>query len=194
MPLAYINGVGFKGMLEQVSDDQREKIVSDSFRQMMMGLNYLHKKGVVHLDIKADNTLYMKDGTLRIADFGRAKQVGENDQIADMYSLGDMRKFSPEILAFIRKCLGGTFETVESFSGKGADVWAAGLYVWELLEDNPDNLFSIERGIPLKTRADTYTYDHVEELVQNVMSLKRNIPHLFLIFYVKFLPLTLRYV
>ena len=108
MPLAYINGIGFKELLAHTSNDQREKIVSDSLWQMMMGLKYIHKKGVVHLDIKADNTLYMKDGTLRIADFGRAQQVGENDQIADMNSLGDMRKFSPEIVAFIRKCLGGT--------------------------------------------------------------------------------------
>ena len=88
---------------------------------------------------------------LRIADFGRAQQVGDNDQIADMNSLGDMRKFSPEIVAFIRKCKGGTFDTVESFSGKGADVWAAGLYGWELLEDNTENLFST-KSIPLMER------------------------------------------
>ena len=79
------------------------------------------------------------------------QQVGEHDQIADMYSLGDIRKFSPEIIAFIRKCLGGTFETVESFSGKAADVWAAGLYIWELLEDTDDNLFST-KGFALEQR------------------------------------------
>ena len=137
----------------------------------MMGLEYLHNKGVVHLDIKADNILYMKDGTLRIADFGRAKQVGENDQIADMYSLGDIRKFSPEIVAFIRKCLGGTVETVESFSGKGADVWAAGLYIWELFEDTEDNLFST-KGFALEERVNDFTYEVFEELVDNINFLK----------------------
>jgi serine/threonine protein kinase len=113
----------------------------------------------------------MKDGILRIADFGRAKQVGKNDQIADMYSLGDMRKFSPEIVAFIRKCLGEIFETVESFSGKSADVWAAGLYVWELLEDDTNNLFSTKK-VPVQEMAINYTYEFFEELVEKISCLK----------------------
>ena len=90
----------------------------------------------------------------------------------NMYSLGDMRKFSPKIMAFIRKCLGGNIDTVDSFSGKTADVWAAGLYIWELLEDNIDNLFSVQRGISLKTRAAIYSAGHFEDLVENINSLK----------------------
>jgi serine/threonine protein kinase len=170
MPVAYINGIGFKKMLTHSSNGARERIVFDSFWQMMMGLDYIHKKGMVHLDIKEDNTLYMKDGTLRIADFGKAKKVDDNDQIADMNNLGDSRTFSPEIMAFIRKCKGGSVETVDSFSGKGADVWAAGLYIWELLEDNADNLFSIQREIPLIQRAE-YWYKTFEEFVKKIDSL-----------------------
>ena len=72
MPLAYLHGIAFNECIKQLQNDKRERIVSDSLLQLMKGLDYLHNKGVVHLDIKADNTLYMKDGTLRIADFGRA--------------------------------------------------------------------------------------------------------------------------
>jgi serine/threonine protein kinase len=183
MPLAYINGSGFKEMLAR-SNAQREKIVADSFYQMMVGLEYIHGQGVVHLDIKADNTLYMKDGTLRIADFGRAKILGANDQITDPYSgLGDKRKFSPEIVALFRKYMGGTVNIVHSFSGKSADLWAAGLYVWELLEDNTDNLFSMQSfhdplprdgGDRLRPWAAFYTDERFEELLENINFLKEN--------------------
>jgi serine/threonine protein kinase len=83
-----------------------------------------------------------------------------------------MRKFSPEIVAFIRKCKSGTFDIVESFSGKGADVWAAGLYAWELLEDNTDNLFST-KSVPLMQRVYNYTYEAFEKLVDAINALNK---------------------
>ena len=35
-----------------------------------IGVEYMHKKGICHLDLKLENLLLMKNGCLKIADFG----------------------------------------------------------------------------------------------------------------------------
>jgi serine/threonine protein kinase len=40
------------------------------FRQLIIGVSYLHSVGVAHRDIKPDNLLIGCDGQLKIADFG----------------------------------------------------------------------------------------------------------------------------
>lgn len=171
MPLGWADGVDFKKRLTPLNPDQRERIVSDTFLQLMKGLNYLHGEGVVHLNIKDSNIIYTKDGILRIADFDRAKKVGENDQITDYNRLGDMRKFSPEIIALIRSSLGGKGERVQSFSGKAADIWATGLFIWELLEDDTNNLFS-NKDLELSAWVKEYTYAHFQDLIGTISLLK----------------------
>ena len=82
--------------------------------QVAHGLEYAHKQGVVHRDIKPGNIMLLKDGTLRITDFGIAggprwaqltrshhvegtitymapeqfMDLGETDPRADVYALG----------------------------------------------------------------------------------------------------------
>lgn len=44
-------------------------------QQIFEGMSYMHKKGIVHRDIKSANLLISNDGTLKIADFGLARNL-----------------------------------------------------------------------------------------------------------------------
>jgi serine/threonine protein kinase len=45
------------------------------FRQLLLGLNYLHTNGVVHRDLKPENILLTSDFIIKIADFGHSKSL-----------------------------------------------------------------------------------------------------------------------
>ena len=55
----------------RLADGHRKTI----FRQLVDGLNYLHKRRVIHRDIKGSNILLNSEGTLKIADFGLARKM-----------------------------------------------------------------------------------------------------------------------
>jgi serine/threonine protein kinase len=50
-----------------------EKDISQIMGQILEGLHFLHQRNIVHRDIKASNLL-MKDGVIKIADFGVSLQ------------------------------------------------------------------------------------------------------------------------
>lgn len=61
-----------------------EKVAAFLFRQMLMGVQHCHKKGVVHRDLKPDNFLFLSaegKAHLKIADYGLATVVEGPDSI-----------------------------------------------------------------------------------------------------------------
>ena len=48
--------------------------------QILLGLEYLHKEGIVYRDLKPENILIDKDGHVKLTDFGLSKDgLDESD-------------------------------------------------------------------------------------------------------------------
>lgn len=52
-----------------------EELVRNWVRQILLGLNYLHERDVIHRDIKGANILVDNRGGIKISDFGVSKKL-----------------------------------------------------------------------------------------------------------------------
>ena len=66
------------------------------FRELMFALGDIHEKGILHRDLKPQNLMFRKDGTLAIVDFGIAKNIAAADRTGVGEVLGTPRYMSPE--------------------------------------------------------------------------------------------------
>ncbi|XP_053130938.1 calcium/calmodulin-dependent protein kinase kinase 1 isoform X2 [Hemicordylus capensis] len=86
------------------------------FRDIVLGIEYLHYQKIIHRDIKPSNLLLGDDGHVKIADFGVSNQFEGND--AQLSSTAGTPTFmAPEAIS----------DSGKSFSGKALDVWAMGI-------------------------------------------------------------------
>ena len=90
------------------------------FKQLIEGLKYIHKKKVVHLDIKLENILIDLTNTIKICDFGVSRKFTDKDEL--MYEhCGTPAYIAPEI-----------FEN-HGYKGIGCDIWSAGVTLYYML-------------------------------------------------------------
>ncbi|KAI9773343.1 MAG: hypothetical protein M1840_007558 [Geoglossum simile] len=119
--LEYISG-GSVGSCLRKHGKFEESVVRSLTRQTLDGLAYLHREGILHRDLKADNILLDLDGTCKISDFGISKKTDNiygNDVTNSMQ--GSVFWMAPEVIR----------SQGQGYSAK-VDIWSLGCVVLEM--------------------------------------------------------------
>ncbi|KAJ5683750.1 uncharacterized protein N7477_000095 [Penicillium maclennaniae] len=119
--LEYISG-GSVGSCLRKHGKFEESVVKSLTQQTLKGLAYLHDKGILHRDLKADNILLDLDGTCKISDFGISKKTDDiygNDSSNSMQ--GSVFWMAPEVIQ----------SQGQGYSAK-VDIWSLGCVVLEM--------------------------------------------------------------
>ena len=122
--------------------------------QFFEGLAFLHSKGIAHRDIKPDNILVDADGvlniqkepTLKICDFGSAKQLDNHNWVFNqrkVISMGDVLPRGSVTYISTRYYRAPELLYSNAYYGIEIDLWAAGCVIAELFtKGNHKNIYS----------------------------------------------------
>ncbi|KAL4925999.1 serine/threonine-protein kinase [Aspergillus undulatus] len=99
-----------------------EKDASQTIRQVLDAVNYLHQRNIVHRDLKPENLLYLTkdlESQLVLADFGIAKMMDNPAEVLTSMA-GSFGYAAPEVM-------------LKQGHGKAVDIWSLGVITYTLL-------------------------------------------------------------
>ena len=113
-----IDGITLKQYMERRGRmDWRESL--HFITQIMRGLSHAHSRGIIHRDIKPQNIMVLRDGSVKVADFGIAC-LANAGQTLTQEALGSVHYISPE------QARGDRIDT-------RSDIYSAGVVLYEML-------------------------------------------------------------
>lgn len=135
-------------MKQKLTEEETRKV----FIQLFQGVKYLHERGIVHRDIKPENILLTdKDLSVKLADFGLAKIIGEESFTTTL--CGTPSYVAPEILEDSR----------HRRYTRAVDIWSLGVVLYICLCGFPpfsDELYSKENPYTLTQQIKTGRFDY----------------------------------
>ena len=113
-----IDGITLKQYMERRGRmDWRESL--HFITQIMRGLSHAHSRGIIHRDIKPQNIMVLRDGSVKVADFGIACLANQG-QTLTQEALGSVHYISPEQARGDR-------------IAARSDIYSAGVVLYEML-------------------------------------------------------------
>ncbi len=100
-------------------------------RGIAAGLDHLHMRGLVHLDVRPENVVVTPDGVVKLVDFGIAQTSGTVQESAEGVAPDSIAYVAPE-------------QTCGEPVTAATDVYALGCVVYELLTGQPP--FVVDEG------------------------------------------------
>ena len=138
----------------------KENIFKIIFRQIFDAMNYLHKQGMAHRDIKLENILIKKNYEIKIIDFGFGMYNPENR--LQKFFCGTPNYMPPEIAE------------KKPYNGQLADMWSLGILVYKIFcadfpfkgKDEKELYKSIKIG---KFTFANYTPEYAKKIINSLI-------------------------
>ena len=91
--------------------------------QIAKGLEHAHSRGIVHRDIKPHNIMVLKDGSVKVMDFGIARVMSKSNTLTKE-ALGSVHYISPE------QAKGG-------YTDSRSDIYSLSVVMYEMMTGRP---------------------------------------------------------
>ena len=91
--------------------------------QIAAGLEHAHSRGIVHRDIKPHNVMVLKNGSVKVMDFGIARVMSKSNTLTKE-ALGSVHYISPE-------------QAKGSHTDNRSDIYSLGVVMYEMMAGRP---------------------------------------------------------
>ena len=120
--MEYINGGNLFSFVKK-RRKLSEKTAKFLFRQIILGIKYIHEQNIVHRDIKLENLLIDLNNNVKICDFGIGRKIKNKNQLLHD-QCGTLMYMAPEILLSSKE---------KGYEGFPVDIWSSGISLYIML-------------------------------------------------------------
>ena len=117
--MEYIDGITLKEYISQQHVICWKEAVHFTL-QILYALQHAHEKGIIHRDIKPQNIMLLKDGTIKVTDFGIARFSRSDSRTMTDKAIGSVHYIAPE-------------QARGAVTDEKSDVYSVGVMLYEML-------------------------------------------------------------
>jgi len=115
-----IDGITLKQYIQKKGNKLNWREALHFTTQIVKALGHAHSRGIIHRDIKPHNVMVLRDGSVKVADFGIARVLSAGHSTLTQEALGSVHYISPE-------------QARGSFIDARSDLYSAGVVLYEMV-------------------------------------------------------------
>ena len=115
-----IDGITLKQYMQKKGNKLNWREALHFTTQIVKALGHAHSRGIIHRDIKPHNVMVLRDGSVKVADFGIARVLSAGHSTLTQEALGSVHYISPE-------------QARGSFIDARSDLYSAGVVLYEMI-------------------------------------------------------------
>ena len=115
-----IDGITLKQYMQKKGNKLNWREALHFITQIVKALGHAHSRGIIHRDIKPHNIMVLRDGSVKVADFGIARVTSGGHSTLTQEALGSVHYISPE-------------QARGSHIDERSDLYSAGVVLYEMI-------------------------------------------------------------